>query len=29
MQHEHPQPMSTASQGPRLHLSDFVQNLSE
>jgi hypothetical protein len=29
MQHENPQPMSTASQAPRLHLSDFVQNLSE
>lgn len=29
MQHESLQPMSAASQGSRLHLSDFIQNVSE
>jgi hypothetical protein len=29
MQHENPQPITTTSQGSRLHLSDFIQNLSE
>jgi hypothetical protein len=29
MEHENLQPMATTSQGSRLHLSDFIQNLSE
>lgn len=29
MQHESPQPVNTTTQGSRLHISDFIQGLSE